>query len=74
MAGTKLFRSSRHDAQVLLFFAAVHPCLYRFRVQKDLVRITADSGYSDTNHFIKDFKKYTGQTPMQYLRTCNDTL
>ncbi|WP_417186680.1 AraC family transcriptional regulator [Bacteroides sp.] len=30
-----------------------------------------DSGYSDTNHFIKDFKKYTGQTPMQYLRTCN---
>ena len=45
-----------------------------FRVQKDLVRITADSGYSDTNHFIKDFKKYTGQTPMQYLRACNDTL
>ena len=44
-----------------------------FRVQKDLVRITADSGYSDTNHFIKDFKKYTGQTPMQYLRACNDT-
>ena len=42
-----------------------------FRVQKDLVRITADSGYSDTNHFIKDFKKYTGQTPMQYLRACN---
>ena len=42
-----------------------------FRVQKDLVRITADSGYSDTNHFIKDFKKYTGQTPMQYLRAYN---
>ena len=68
MAGTKLFRSSRHDAQVLLFFAAVHTA---FRVQKDLVRITADSGYSDTNHFIKDFKKYTGQTPMQYLRAYN---
>ena len=42
-----------------------------FRVQKDLVRITADSGYSDTNHFIKDFKKYTGQTPMRYLRAYN---
>lgn len=44
-----------------------------FRVQKDLLRITAESGYSDTNHFIKDFKKYTGQTPMQYLHACNVT-
>ena len=41
-----------------------------FLVQKDLSGITAESGYSDTNHFIKDFKKYTGETPMQYLRTC----
>lgn len=41
-----------------------------FLVQKDLFGITAESGYSDTNHFIKDFKKYTGETPMQYLRTC----
>ena len=41
-----------------------------FLVQKDLAGITVESGYSDTNHFIKDFKKYTGETPMQYLRTC----
>lgn len=45
-----------------------------FLVQKDLAGITAESGYSDTNHFIKDFKKYTGETPMQYLRTCKVTL
>ena len=38
-----------------------------FLIQKDLVGVTANSGYSDTNHFIKDFKKYTGETPMQYL-------
>jgi len=36
--------------------------------QKDLLSAAASGGYSDTNHFIKDFKKYTGETPMQYLR------
>ncbi|MCL3851853.1 MULTISPECIES: helix-turn-helix transcriptional regulator [Parabacteroides] len=36
--------------------------------KEDLTDIAVNNGYSDTNHFIKDFRKYTGQTPIQYLR------
>lgn len=32
-----------------------------------LVEIGFDSGFSDQSHFIRTFKKYTGQTPSYYL-------
>jgi len=33
-----------------------------------LVEVGLDSGFSDQSHFIKAFKKYTGQTPSYYLK------
>ena len=33
-----------------------------------LTEISADSGFSDQSHFIRTFKKYTGQTPSYYLK------
>ncbi len=33
-----------------------------------LVDIGLDSGFSDQSHFIRTFKKYTGQTPSYYLK------
>ena len=34
----------------------------------DLMRIAISNGYYDSNHFLKDFKAYTGKTPMEYLK------
>jgi AraC-like DNA-binding protein len=34
----------------------------------DLMRIAVSNGYYDANHFLKDFKVYTGKTPLEYLR------
>jgi AraC-like DNA-binding protein len=34
----------------------------------DLMRIAVSNGYYDANHFLKDFKIYTGKTPMAYLK------
>lgn len=34
----------------------------------DLMRVAVSNGYYDANHFLKDFKGYTGKTPMAYLR------
>lgn len=39
--------------------------------KKDLTSIAAVNGYSDTSHFIKDFKRYIGKTPMQYISEYN---
>lgn len=33
-----------------------------------LVEIGLDSGFADQSHFIRTFKKYTGQTPSYYLK------
>src|SRR5690606_33786391 len=33
----------------------------------DLMRIAISNGYYDVNHFLKDFKTYTGKTPVAYL-------
>ncbi|TCC89974.1 helix-turn-helix domain-containing protein [Pedobacter hiemivivus] len=33
----------------------------------DLMRIAISNGYYDSNHFLKDFKTYTGKTPLGYL-------
>ena len=37
-------------------------------VDVDLMRIAVSNGYYDANHFLKDFKSYTGKTPMEYLK------
>lgn len=34
----------------------------------DLMRIAISNGYYDSNHFLKDFKTYTGKTPLEYLK------
>ena len=34
----------------------------------DLMRIAVANGYYDSNHFLKDFKVYTGKTPVAYLK------
>lgn len=34
----------------------------------DLMRIAISNGYYDSNHFLKDFKTYTGKTPLGYLK------
>jgi AraC-like DNA-binding protein len=34
----------------------------------DLMRIAVSNGYYDSNHFLKDFKTYTGKTPLEYLK------
>ena len=42
------------------------------RLQKSpedkLVEVGLDSGFADQSHFIRTFKKYTGQTPSYYLK------
>ena len=34
----------------------------------DLMQIAVANGYYDSNHFLKDFKMYTGKTPLAYLK------
>lgn len=34
----------------------------------DLMGIAVSNGYYDANHFLKDFKVYTGKTPLEYLK------
>lgn len=34
----------------------------------DLMQIAVSNGYYDANHFLKDFKAYTGKTPLEYLK------
>lgn len=34
----------------------------------DLMEIAVSNGYYDSNHFLKDFKTYTGKTPLAYLK------
>ena len=37
-------------------------------VDVDLMGIAISNGYYDSNHFLKDFKVYTGKTPLEYLK------
>lgn len=37
----------------------------------DLMQIAVSNGYYDANHFLKDFKVYTGTTPMGYLKSAH---
>lgn len=36
---------------------------------KDLLQIAIDNGYSDDNHFIKDFRQYSGMPPKTYFQS-----
>jgi len=38
-----------------------------------LTEVGLDSGFADQSHFIRAFKKYTGQTPSYYLRQLSST-
>jgi AraC-like DNA-binding protein len=34
---------------------------------KDLLQIAVDNGYYDDNHFIKDFRRFSGVPPKTYF-------
>lgn len=40
----------------------------KYRHCERLTSIALDAGYFDQSHFIKDFKSFTGLTPMQFFR------
>ena len=35
--------------------------------EKDLIEVALSSGFYDYNHFLKEFKSYTGKTPLEYI-------
>jgi len=37
-----------------------------FYTNDSVIKVAADSGFNNINHFIRIFKKYTGTTPMKY--------
>jgi AraC-like DNA-binding protein len=39
--------------------------------QKNITDLCYEAGYADQSHLIKEFKKYTGITPTQYLKNTN---
>ncbi|MCI3937179.1 helix-turn-helix domain-containing protein [Chryseobacterium aahli] len=39
--------------------------------QSNITDLCYDAGYADQSHLIKEFKKYTGITPTQYLKNTN---
>jgi AraC-like DNA-binding protein len=53
-------------AKIVQFQSSLHQ-LTKTKFNK-LVEIGFDSGFSDQSHFIRVFKKYTGQTPSFYLK------
>ena len=52
-------------AKIVQFQTSLHG-LNKARYDK-LVEVGHNSGFSDQSHFIRTFKKYTGQTPSYYL-------
>jgi AraC-like DNA-binding protein len=53
-------------ARIVQFQSSLHQ-LTQSNFNK-LVDIGMDSGFTDQSHFIRTFKKYTGQTPSYYLK------
>ena len=39
--------------------------------EENITNFCYEAGYSDQSHLIKEFRKYTGITPMQYLKNTN---
>ena len=55
----------KHLARVLRFR---HACnIARRRAGKDWPAIALDAGYYDQSHFIRDFREFTGKSPMSVL-------
>ncbi len=53
-------------AKIVQFQSSLHK-LTRENYNR-LIEVGLDSGFSDQSHFIRTFKKYTGQTPSYYLK------
>jgi AraC-like DNA-binding protein len=63
---------SYKQIQSNLRFHRAHQALYQTLARRQSISLTElayRSGYFDQAHFIKDFKRYTGMTPKQYLKT-----
>ena len=58
--------SPKQFARIVQFQSSLHQ-LTKSNFDK-LVEVGLDSGFADQSHFIRAFKKYTGQTPSYYLR------
>jgi AraC-like DNA-binding protein len=67
----KVYGMSFKQMQNNLKFHQAHQVLSRAVNKREPVNLTTVAyhfGYFDQAHFIKDFKRYTGMTPGQYLR------
>ncbi len=53
-------------AKIIQFQTSLHK-LNQSNFEK-LTEVGSDSGFADQSHFIRTFKKYTGQTPSYYLK------
>jgi AraC-like DNA-binding protein len=68
----EVYGMSYKQIQSNLRFHGAHQALYQTLARRQPISLTElayRSGYFDQAHFIKDFKRYTGMTPKQYLKT-----
>jgi len=68
----EVYGMSFKQIQSNLKFHSTHLELWQAMARRQPLSLTDlahRSGYFDQAHFIKDFKRYTGMTPGQYLRT-----
>ncbi|MES9851060.1 MAG: helix-turn-helix transcriptional regulator [Candidatus Thiodiazotropha sp. L084R] len=69
---TEVYGMSFKQIQSNLRFQRTHQELWQTLAKHQPISLTElayHSGYFDQAHFIKDFKRYTGMTPGQYLKT-----
>ncbi len=62
--------TAKQFAKIIQFQYSIHN-LTQTKFNK-LVEVGIDSGFSDQSHFIRTFKKYTGQTPRYFLKQILD--
>ncbi|MBT3056070.1 MAG: helix-turn-helix transcriptional regulator [Candidatus Thiodiazotropha endolucinida] len=68
----EVYGMSYKQIQSNLRFKQTHQQLWQTLSKRHSINLTElayRSGYFDQAHFIKDFKRYTGMTPGQYLKT-----
>jgi AraC-like DNA-binding protein len=68
----EVYGMSFKQIQSNLRFQSVHQELWQILARRQPISLTElayRNGYFDQAHFIKDFKRYTGMTPGQYLKT-----